>query len=210
MGRQTPYIESFVFANADPSRRYLPGEGILPHTDGPAYEPIVSNLSLGSHTILTLRPSPSFYEGVEPSSPDPGAPLAILATPSSEPTAEAPPAPPEISILLPPRSLFLLTSTLYSTFLHTIEARSLDTMEQLRACVNWDEYWANVLESEVAEVEGKDGELVDNEVEAVDEAKRQHGASRRMVEAGKGWERGRRVSLTCRRVSKVRTGIKLG
>ena len=31
---------------------YLPGDGIMPHTDGPAYYPIVSTLSLGSSAML--------------------------------------------------------------------------------------------------------------------------------------------------------------
>lgn len=31
---------------------YLPGDGIMPHTDGPAYYPIVSTLSLGSASLL--------------------------------------------------------------------------------------------------------------------------------------------------------------
>ena len=35
-------------------------------------------------------------------------------------------------------------------------------------------------------------------------------AKRKLVEFADGWERGRRVSLTCRRVIKVRKGMKLG
>ena len=31
---------------------YKPGDGIMPHTDGPAYYPIVSTLSLGSASVL--------------------------------------------------------------------------------------------------------------------------------------------------------------
>ena len=30
----------------------FPPQGILPHTDGPLYHPLVMTLSLGSHTIL--------------------------------------------------------------------------------------------------------------------------------------------------------------
>ena len=33
---------------------YLPGQGIMPHTDGPAFFPMVSTVSLGSHTFLDL------------------------------------------------------------------------------------------------------------------------------------------------------------
>ncbi|XP_060524583.1 alpha-ketoglutarate-dependent dioxygenase alkB homolog 6 [Cylas formicarius] len=31
---------------------YLPGQGIMPHTDGPLFYPIISTVSCGSHTVL--------------------------------------------------------------------------------------------------------------------------------------------------------------
>lgn len=31
---------------------YLPGQGIMPHTDGPLFFPIVTTISCGSHTVL--------------------------------------------------------------------------------------------------------------------------------------------------------------
>ncbi|GFS16258.1 alpha-ketoglutarate-dependent dioxygenase alkB homolog 6 [Elysia marginata] len=31
---------------------YLPGQGIMPHEDGPLFYPVVSTISLGSHTVL--------------------------------------------------------------------------------------------------------------------------------------------------------------
>ncbi|KAK4703864.1 hypothetical protein P7C70_g2347, partial [Phenoliferia sp. Uapishka_3] len=170
---------------------YLPGQGILPHTDGPAYEPIVTILSLNSHTILTLQPSPTFY---------PPPPKIAEITSSPPPTSGVPAT---IHILIPPRSLFVMSSTLYSTYLHSIEARKMDTMEELKACVNWEEYLVSEDERLVAAAAG---EGTENGVVSKSEQE----ASRRMVEAGMGWERGRRVSLTCRRVSKVRRGIKLG
>ncbi|KAK6039982.1 hypothetical protein COOONC_22512 [Cooperia oncophora] len=33
---------------------YLPGQGIMPHTDGPAFFRLVSNVTMGSHTLLDL------------------------------------------------------------------------------------------------------------------------------------------------------------
>lgn len=33
---------------------YLPGQGILPHSDGPLFHPVVCTISLGSHTLLDL------------------------------------------------------------------------------------------------------------------------------------------------------------
>jgi len=34
---------------------YLPGQGIMAHTDGPLYHPIVANITLGSHGVLEIR-----------------------------------------------------------------------------------------------------------------------------------------------------------
>ncbi len=31
---------------------YTPGQGILPHTDGPLFFPVIATVSLGSHTVL--------------------------------------------------------------------------------------------------------------------------------------------------------------
>ncbi|XP_070413500.1 alpha-ketoglutarate-dependent dioxygenase alkB homolog 6 isoform X2 [Equus przewalskii] len=45
--------------------QYLPGEGIMPHEDGPLYYPTVSTISLGSHTMLDL------YEPRQPKDDDP-------------------------------------------------------------------------------------------------------------------------------------------
>jgi alkylated DNA repair protein alkB family protein 6 len=33
---------------------YTPGQGILPHTDGPLYTPVIATVSLQSHTVLDL------------------------------------------------------------------------------------------------------------------------------------------------------------
>ncbi|BGP51474.1 hypothetical protein JCM10450v2_007416 [Rhodotorula kratochvilovae] len=147
---------------------YLPGQGIMPHTDGPAYHPLTSTLSLGSHTILCLRSPPSHL------------------TPDS-PAFEVE----KVDILLPPRSLVLLSGELYSTWLHGIQPLAGDSLPSLSGCANWAGWWEFQLAA------------------AVDESARQEvKKAREMVEAGKGWERGKRVSLTCRRPrGKVRSGI---
>ena len=33
---------------------YLPGQGIMPHEDGPFFYPVIANITLGSHTMLDL------------------------------------------------------------------------------------------------------------------------------------------------------------
>lgn len=140
--------------------RYLPGQGILPHTDGPAYHPLVSTLSLGSYTILTLTPRPSSS--------------ASALSPSSESTIE---------VLLPARSLLVLEGELYAEWMHGIkEGMEVDSKDRLRGCANWESYLSS------GSVDEGDGASIEKE----------------------GWKRGTRLSLTCRRVDKVRKGIKLG
>lgn len=45
-----------IFGSKKPNHvlvnEYLPGQGIMPHTDGPLFYPTVSTISCGSHTIL--------------------------------------------------------------------------------------------------------------------------------------------------------------
>ncbi|XP_030762185.1 alpha-ketoglutarate-dependent dioxygenase alkB homolog 6 [Sitophilus oryzae] len=45
-----------IFEGCKPNQilvnEYLPGQGIMPHTDGPLFHPIVTTISCGSHTVL--------------------------------------------------------------------------------------------------------------------------------------------------------------
>ncbi|PIO59272.1 hypothetical protein TELCIR_19272, partial [Teladorsagia circumcincta] len=54
----TPEEEEVITAcivNApQPKWTYVPGQGIMPHTDGPAFFQLVSNVTMGSHTLLDL------------------------------------------------------------------------------------------------------------------------------------------------------------
>jgi len=81
---------------------YLPGQGILPHTDGPLFFPIISTISCGAHTVLEF---------------------AKREDTSAEPEAgeDQSPATREVrfKLLLEPRSLLILKDTLYSTSLLT-------------------------------------------------------------------------------------------
>ncbi|CAO2625972.1 Alpha-ketoglutarate-dependent dioxygenase alkB homolog 6 [Lemmus lemmus] len=90
--------------------QYLPGEGIMPHEDGPLYYPTVSTISLGSHTVL------DFYE---PRQPDDDAPVQ----------QPRPPPQPITSLLVEPRSLLVLRSTAYTHLLHGIAATLVDELD---------------------------------------------------------------------------------
>jgi len=82
--------------------RYEAGQGIFAHRDGPLYCPLVSILSLGSHTVM------HFYSELKHSLAD-----------SHQPA---------FSVMLPPRSLFVFSELLYTTYFHAIAERTEDEM----------------------------------------------------------------------------------
>ncbi|CAJ0916245.1 unnamed protein product [Ranitomeya imitator] len=91
---------------------YNPGEGIMPHEDGPLYYPTVTTISLGSHTLL------DFY-------------LPISGS-GSEEENQAPRTEEQrhvLSLLLEPRSLFILREDLYKSHLHGIRPVTQDTLD---------------------------------------------------------------------------------
>ncbi|CAK9785151.1 hypothetical protein CC85DRAFT_42873 [Cutaneotrichosporon oleaginosum] len=94
---------------------YHSGQGISPHEDGPAFRPLVATLSLGAPTILDI------HHYVSPTAPSP----PMIATEGDSGRAIA--AVPLGHVLLMPRSLFILTGSLYSSHLHGIAARERDS-----------------------------------------------------------------------------------
>ncbi|GAA5911907.1 uncharacterized protein JCM6883_000728 [Sporobolomyces salmoneus] len=136
---------------------YLSSQGILPHTDGPAYQPCTTTLSLGSHTILSLRSNPlsqatSSSSSSSPS-PDPAIPQSSTTTEGATKNEEID----KLELFLPPRSLLILSSTLYSDYLHGIQPFEMSPIESLKSCANWDQWW-NYLEGVEEETrEGVEG-----------------------------------------------------
>lgn len=175
----------------------------MPHTDGPAYLPCTTTLSFGSHTVLHLRSKPSHLSS----------PSAPSYSPSTEPSSDLSPSPDpdpdsakrasiaqvqKLDLLLPARSLLVLSDELYRDWLHGIGPLRGDSVEGLSGCANWEDWWAYRSEVAAAAEEAEEGGGGGGGAARVE-------AERRMVEEGKGWERQRRVSLTCRRVAgKVR------
>ncbi|XP_032083184.1 alpha-ketoglutarate-dependent dioxygenase alkB homolog 6 [Thamnophis elegans] len=94
---------------------YQPGQGIMPHEDGPLYYPTVTTINLGSHTLL------DFYH-----------PVTGEAPPESQENS-APQTQEEryaFSFLLKPRSLLVLQEDMYVRYLHGIRPVSTDTVTQ--------------------------------------------------------------------------------
>ncbi|XP_018607077.2 alpha-ketoglutarate-dependent dioxygenase alkB homolog 6 isoform X2 [Scleropages formosus] len=84
---------------------YKPGEGIMPHVDGPLYYPTVTTVSLGSHTLL------DFYHSVSTAQDD---------LPKTEESRYF------LSLLVEPRSLLVLRDEMYVQFLHGIKGVNQD------------------------------------------------------------------------------------
>ncbi|TBU31025.1 hypothetical protein BD311DRAFT_753689 [Dichomitus squalens] len=101
---------------------YAPGQGIMPHEDGPAYHPVVTTLSLGSHTVF------HYYRY----KPDTDASPVQISAPDELISSTGRPIDPNpvLSLLLEPRSLVITTSDLYGSHLHGIEGRVEDKFEE--------------------------------------------------------------------------------
>jgi alkylated DNA repair protein alkB family protein 6 len=108
-------------AGFDPSRppnhalvnRYKPGEGILPHEDGPAYEPKVAIVSLGSPAVLR------FWRRRRREGNNSGA--GGVPVPGADP--------PDASVMLEHRSLVVFGGEAYSGCYHGIEACEAETID---------------------------------------------------------------------------------
>ncbi|KAJ7735890.1 hypothetical protein B0H16DRAFT_1574665 [Mycena metata] len=87
---------------------YLPGQGIMPHEDGPAYFPVVATISLGSHCVF------HYYQYKKDDEGEAGGR-------SIDPA-------PVLSIVLEPRSVVISEHALYSSHLHAIREIEEDTI----------------------------------------------------------------------------------
>ncbi|MBN3310003.1 ALKB6 dioxygenase, partial [Amia calva] len=88
---------------------YNPGEGIMPHEDGPLYFPTVTTISLGSHTLL------DFYHPISTGQDN-------EEVPQTEENRFL------LSLLVEPRSLLILRDDMYLRFLHGIRPVTQDTV----------------------------------------------------------------------------------
>ncbi|KAJ7574020.1 hypothetical protein C8J56DRAFT_980513 [Mycena floridula] len=90
---------------------YLPGQGIMPHQDGPAYHPVVTTISVGSHAVF------HYFQYKETQSESPETPDGRVIDPK-----------PLLSVLLEPRSAIITTGALYASHLHGIEDLEQDVV----------------------------------------------------------------------------------
>ncbi|KAK7080644.1 Alpha-ketoglutarate-dependent dioxygenase alkB 6 [Halocaridina rubra] len=100
-----------VFGEKKPNHvlvnEYLPGQGIMPHEDGPLFYPTITTINVGSHTIL------EFYMPVNSEESEDTLPLSSRHIGS---------------LLLEPRSLLILQDNMYTSFLHGISQVTEDSI----------------------------------------------------------------------------------
>ncbi|WAQ81423.1 hypothetical protein PtA15_1A764 [Puccinia triticina] len=195
-----------IFSAAEPSssgpplppnhclvNEYAPGDGILPHLDGPAYLPTVATISLESDTVYEFYCYSDRYEhfsrrldaarraaGADRAGAEAGEEKDIEGQADPEVPAATgeggrPIAPsPLFSLFVPRRSLIIISGECYEHLLHSIPARPADLLSShLEPCLNWPDF------SQHPHPQLDDQALA----------------------------RGRRVSLTCRRVQRVVKGL---
>ncbi|XP_011642927.1 alpha-ketoglutarate-dependent dioxygenase alkB homolog 6 isoform X1 [Pogonomyrmex barbatus] len=97
-------FEKGVLPNHVLINEYLSGQGIMAHSDGPLFHPVVTTISCGSHTFL------DFYKRLE-------------MTEQQQPKLE-------FSLLLERRSLLILQKDLYHNYLHSIAETDADSISK--------------------------------------------------------------------------------
>uniref|UniRef100_A0A8W7K9V9 Fe2OG dioxygenase domain-containing protein n=1 Tax=Anopheles albimanus TaxID=7167 RepID=A0A8W7K9V9_ANOAL len=86
---------------------YLPGQGIMPHLDGPLFYPTITTISCGSHTLL------EYFEQSENESSDSSTMVRRRIA----------------SLLIEPRSLLVVKDDMYHRYLHAIQDRNEDVID---------------------------------------------------------------------------------
>ncbi|KAI9332213.1 hypothetical protein BDR26DRAFT_898986 [Obelidium mucronatum] len=128
----------FVFDSKSPQEtannclvnEYLPGQGIMPHLDGPAYKPTVATVSLGEYTILEFYKRRNLDENLSANDDN-----------DNEDNGEEEEGDggnrrrkPDFRFLLKPRSLVILKDDMYDAYLHGISDNVEDFVT--RATIN--------------------------------------------------------------------------
>lgn len=118
-----------VHANHVLVNEYLPGQGIMAHSDGPLFYPVICTISCGSHCLL------EFYEkGTDEvqSTNGKGSDAKETANPKRNFVCQ---------LLIEPGSLLILKDDMYSKYLHSISEVGEDlitnSIANLERCVNF-------------------------------------------------------------------------
>uniref|UniRef100_R4G890 Putative alkb n=2 Tax=Rhodnius prolixus TaxID=13249 RepID=R4G890_RHOPR len=106
------YDEGNLKANHVLINEYLPGQGIMPHVDGPLFYPAILTITCGSHTILNFQKQMKDDEE------------AALAEANS------------VSFLLERRSMVAVMGSMYTDYFHSIEEKVEDKLDHSVSNIN--------------------------------------------------------------------------
>ncbi|KAG6550699.1 hypothetical protein Mapa_007796 [Marchantia paleacea] len=162
---------------------YEPGQGIMPHQDGPLYFPVVAIVSLGSPTVMRFSPHSKIVNLEEVNESKRKESLLdvredVIDKEASEHAKEERTLK-DVSIILMPGSLLLFKDSAYKDYLHGIDECSEHPLDD------------TVLNPDVIKVRGAEKEASNVPVPG------------QMSEALTVRRTGTRISLTCRYVPKV-------
>lgn len=116
---------------------YLPGQGIMAHSDGPLFHPVICTLSCGSHTILEFfekdtETSNTTNETEKADNGDAAAPDDNKTTPKRKPICQ---------LMIEPGSLLILKDDMYNKYLHSISEVTEDlitnNIANIDRCINF-------------------------------------------------------------------------
>ncbi|CAG7725548.1 unnamed protein product [Allacma fusca] len=103
-----------IFENSPPNHvlvnEYRPGQGIMPHLDGPLFYPTITTISVGSHAVL------NFYRPLDCDDVSAESSQSSETSQMSSWSSRL-----EFSLLVQPRSLLILRDKAYDYYLHGIE-----------------------------------------------------------------------------------------
>lgn len=109
-----------VKANHVLVNEYLPGQGIMPHDDGPLFEPIICTISCGSHTILRFHENDTQISNTNANADS----IAVADDDCNVPEHRKL----ICELLIEPRSLLILKHDMYTKYLHSIAEQTHDTI----------------------------------------------------------------------------------
>jgi alkylated DNA repair protein alkB family protein 6 len=127
-------VQAAIFPESQPPNHvllndYQPGQGILPHTDGPAYESKTATLSIGSDVVLEFTPRLASHDIGSTTTTTTTVPAATPAT-----TTTIALSPPTVSVLLEAGSWIVFSDHVYLDYCHGIAFRDHDVTED--HCLN--------------------------------------------------------------------------
>ncbi|XP_014272536.1 alpha-ketoglutarate-dependent dioxygenase alkB homolog 6 [Halyomorpha halys] len=98
------FNDGILRANHVLINEYLPGQGIMPHVDGPLFYPTIATISCSSHTVLEFEKN---------------------FAPDEEKADDS-----KISVFLQRRSLVIVKDTMYTDYKHTIRELKEDEIDE--------------------------------------------------------------------------------